>query len=401
VVDATTNANTSTAGLLDLNISAGNAAVDGINTSLTVNDLATAGTDFEAEVITLTANDADADLFGVVISSAATTNAAAGSYEALLRLSNAENTAGAVTDGLLITTTSATDADITDAIDVSAPDIANALNIGSNPIVTGNTAGTIGDSTTDSWTLTTDGTGSGEVVLPDGSINTAEVLDDTLAAADIAANAIAASELADDAVDEAALKMTNSPTDEYILTYESTTGDFEWEIAASLGTISVAYSDITAPTADTTIAFATYTNTWTVGAIAADAFTISQTGNAGAIDLVTLSGADADLTSLLRLTNSAAVTQADGLLLEATDASGVITDGIDASDAELVNALNMGPNTLLGTTAVLDFTDFDVSADGILTFASDTAGDQITITAPAGDHQALVVDASTNANTST
>ncbi|MEK7556807.1 MAG: hypothetical protein AAB538_02405, partial [Patescibacteria group bacterium] len=104
------------------------------NVGLTVNDGATAATDFESLVTTLTANDADADLFGLVISSAATANAAAGSYEALITLTNAENTAGAVTDALLITTTSATAGDITDAIDASAADITNALNVGANTI---------------------------------------------------------------------------------------------------------------------------------------------------------------------------------------------------------------------------------------------------------------------------
>lgn len=39
----------------------------------------------------------------------------------------------------------------------------------------------------------------------------------------------------DDAVDEATLKAVNTPNDEEIFTYESTTGDFEWHTLAELG----------------------------------------------------------------------------------------------------------------------------------------------------------------------
>ncbi len=53
---------------------------------------------------------------------------------------------------------------------------------------------------------------------------------------------------------------------------------------------------------------------------------------------------------------------ADGLRIQA--AGGGITDAIDVSDAELVNALNVGDNTIVGTTAVIDFTNFDVLGNG-------------------------------------
>jgi hypothetical protein len=74
---------------------------------------------------------------------------------------------------------------LTTAIDASDPQIADALNIGANPIATGNNPATIGDSTTDSWTVTTDSTGNGEVVLPDGSVSGTEVLDDTIGDVDV------------------------------------------------------------------------------------------------------------------------------------------------------------------------------------------------------------------------
>ncbi len=62
---------------------------------------------------------------------------------------------------------------------------------------------------------------------------------------------------------------------------------------------------------------------------------------------------------------------ADGLRIQA--AGGGITDAIDASDAELVNALNVGDNTIAGTTAVIDFSNFDVLGNGDTTTAGHLA----------------------------
>ena len=50
---------------------------------------------------------------------------------------------------------------------------------------------------------------------------------------------------------------------------------------------------------------------------------------------------------------------ADGIRIIA--AAGGITDGIDVSDAELTNAINVGANVISGTTANIDFTNFDVT----------------------------------------
>ncbi|MCH8748863.1 hypothetical protein IH781_03905, partial [Patescibacteria group bacterium] len=44
--------------------------------------------------------------------------------------------------------------------------------------------------------------------------------------------------------------------------------------------------------------------------------------------------------------------------------SAAITDGLDVANSIIVNAINVGPNTILGTTAVIDFTNFDVDANG-------------------------------------
>lgn len=58
--------------------------------------------------------------------------------------------------------------------------------------------------------------------------------------------------------------------------------------------------------------------------------------------------------------DSVAIT--DGLLF--SSAGGVITDAIDASATQIVNAINVGANTILGGAAVIDFTEFDVDANG-------------------------------------
>lgn len=64
-------------------------------------------------------------------------------------------------------------------------------------------------------------------------------------------------------------------------------------------------------------------------------------------------------------------------------AAGGMTTGIDASDAELVDAINVGANNIVGTTGDLNFTNFDVTgATGNITTAGDLAlnGGDITST---------------------
>lgn len=100
-------------------------------TRMTVLDGAAAGDDFTADTFDLTANDADADLFGVLVRSNATANAGAGSYQSLLTLQNNEDTVGAVTDALLVEA-GGIDGSVTDGVDVSNINITNAINLGQN-----------------------------------------------------------------------------------------------------------------------------------------------------------------------------------------------------------------------------------------------------------------------------
>jgi hypothetical protein len=78
------------------------------------------------------------------------------------------------------------------------------ITIGGGNINTGNIALTIGDGTTDSVTISTDGTGNGEVVLPNDSIGPNELL-------------------------------SSGQTDEYCLTYEATGTTMEWQLCAGGG----------------------------------------------------------------------------------------------------------------------------------------------------------------------
>ena len=73
----------------------------------------------------------------------------------------------------------------------------------------------MGSADVDKFTFTTDGTGDGEIVLPNDSIGPAEIVAD--------------------AIEEQHLKAVNAAVDEYTLTYEATTGDFEWEASAGGG----------------------------------------------------------------------------------------------------------------------------------------------------------------------
>lgn len=131
-IDASTTANTNTTGVIDLNVSAGDAAVDALNIALVQNNGATGGTQATGMELTLEGNDADGDMFGVRVTGQATINAAAGTYDALLVLTNNENTAGAVTDAIRITSGASTAASITTGLDFDTTDITTDIEMQNN-----------------------------------------------------------------------------------------------------------------------------------------------------------------------------------------------------------------------------------------------------------------------------
>jgi hypothetical protein len=217
LVDGSTTAQTQTAGTVDLNVSTITANVSALDISLTQANGTSSGANSYGAKLTLTANDADGDVDGLLITAAATANAAAGSYEYAIAYDCAENTSGACLDGILITSSGASGG-LTDGIDVSASEITNAINIGSNFIAGDNsdtcqvgatdatfvcsrnnsgaftfagaddggaadtvydTSGagaiTVGSADVTAVTVTTDGSGTGELVLPSDSVGPGEL----------------------------------------------------------------------------------------------------------------------------------------------------------------------------------------------------------------------------------
>ena len=63
--------------------------------------------------------------------------------------------------------------------------------------------------------------------------------------------------------------------------------------------------------------------------------------------------------------SSLTTTITDAIIINSEGAgTTIITDAVDASDSDIVNAINIGANVILGTTGTIDFTNFDVSSNG-------------------------------------
>jgi hypothetical protein len=88
---------------------------------------------------------------------------------------------------------------------------------------------------------------------------------------------------------------------------------------------------------------------------------LDQLANA-AIDGLQIAQAGTGAGLNMNFTNAG--TTADGIIITSTNA---LTDAIDLSDADIVNAINVGSNVILGTAGVIDFTNFDVATTGHVT----------------------------------
>jgi len=176
LVDADTTNHTGTAGALDINLGTVTADASGLHLAVTQDNGTAAGVNSYAGKIVLTQNDADGDLDGLLITAAATANAAAGSYEYAIAYDCAENTAGACLDGILITS-SGVDVGLTDGLDVSAANIANAVNIGVNPIAGGNSDSFTAGATDASFIYTRDDSGSVTYTCADDDANATCIYD--------------------------------------------------------------------------------------------------------------------------------------------------------------------------------------------------------------------------------
>ncbi len=366
LIDGASTANTGTAGIFDVNHGTITANASAVNIAETVNTGATGAADNFAMVVTLTQDDADADLFGISMTAAATTNAAAGSYEAGFLYDCAENTAGACLDGVRLTAGTATG--MTDGLDASDADIVNAVNIGVNPILgsnadtlflgltdhhltltgdeaaavtfigaddsgaadtifdtTGAGAITVGSVDVTVITLSTDDTGNGtDLVLPAQSVNNTEMLNDTITFAQIS----------DSSAIDADTDFTMADGIELSLTPSYTTGDTEALL------IDIDQVDDGAVTDD-------------VYAFKIDA--TSESGDAGdlfyGIGIVWEQGtANTIMDAAIAIDNEETTvsTLTDGVIVTSSGVDTGVTDAFDASATNILNALNAGANNILG-----------------------------------------------------
>lgn len=160
-----------------------------------------------------------------------------------------------------------------------------------------------------------------------------------------------------DKILESMLKSVNAPTDELCLTFETTTGDFEWQSCGAGG--STTWDTIGDPGGAGAVAMAETVQSldWDTGAVtanAADYLTISSQNDAttdiSTQRLFTLDNKAASVNVMevmQRITNSDTVAVVTGLLI---DGAGAFTTAIDVSDADIVTALATGANDLTGTS---------------------------------------------------
>jgi len=132
-VDGSTIAQTQTGGAVDINMASITADTSALNVASTQNNGAATGTDQYAAIFTMTGSDADGDNRGISIAAANTGVEAAGSYEYGLSYACAVTVAGGCTDGVIFTSAGVASG-LTDAVDASAANIDNAINIGDNLI---------------------------------------------------------------------------------------------------------------------------------------------------------------------------------------------------------------------------------------------------------------------------
>ncbi len=197
-INASTISNETTTGVIDLNISAGIDGVDGINVSMSQKDGVIAGADATAFEVLLTGNDADGDMFGLTITGAATANAGAGTYEALLSLTNNENTAGAVSDAIVITSGASTVGSITTGLDFDTTDITTDIEFQNSETLDNNTDGQflftrntdadvtiMGADSSGASNLIIDTTGAGSITVGSADVTSLTVTTDNNAATDV------------------------------------------------------------------------------------------------------------------------------------------------------------------------------------------------------------------------
>jgi hypothetical protein len=78
-------------------------------------------------------------------------------------------------------------------------------------------------------------TSAGVTAIGPDAIGSAEVAANSLTAADLATSSVETDEILDNTIQEIDLEVTNAPTDNYLLSYDTATGGFTWVDAGSVG----------------------------------------------------------------------------------------------------------------------------------------------------------------------
>ena len=209
----------------------------------------------------------------------------------------------------------------------------------------------IGSGAVTATTFTTDGTGDAEMVLPTGSIGNGEILDNTIDGADLADTIT---------VDGSALTYSLGAGIGYQI---STSADST--IPTTVGVVTTSQTNLnTGFDVDYTLVAGGTTQTQTASRV-----TLNNNGTAGTDKLNGLvlrkmdTGANTTGDILLTLRNNETTvgSLAAGLVVIPSATNTDITDAIDVGAANILNAINVGPNVVTGTSATIDFSEFDVS----------------------------------------
>lgn len=229
---------------------------------------------------------------------------------------------------------------------------------------------TVGSSDNNSVTLTTDGTGSGEVVLPNGAVANAELTDDT----------VDFDKIIDSATVDADTTLSAGDGIELTVSASHTLGDTE------ALTINMAQADNGSGADDM---------------IALDINMSSESDDAGdTLYGMTITMADgtantaADAALFIDNAETTNTTMLDGILITSSGVNLGVGDGLDVSAANIDNAVNVGVNPILGGN---DERLFIGASDDVFRLGRDDAG-TVTLTSSDDDSTAaLTVDPGGNA----
>jgi hypothetical protein len=248
---------------------------------------------------------------------------------------------------------------------------------------------TLGGGSTTTVLFTTDSTGDGEIQLPNDSIGVAEVND-----------------------------TGDTPGDEECLTYEASGTQFQWEtcggtvtwdtIGDAGGNGAIAFGStvqtldwgtmdanasflsfnftnagtsagtdngivinnaVTGSNTDTTtenLLLIQQLDTTAAGTTGVDnAIKIDTAANSGIVDGIEITNSAGNLTNGINIVDTAGGTLTSGLLM-----SGTITTAIDLTDTGIGTGITLGANDIVGTTGIINYTNFDVDAAGGITVAA-------------------------------